>query len=117
MPRTNFSTVSGGDGEYIGEKGTKKMLGVLAVYTSPSSSRMGMHHYTTLRTDGSVVCSCEGFTNHKKCWHIDLVSAQYDEQMVQLQIERETEEQCEHGRVGECRDCDNEFARKLLEDM
>jgi hypothetical protein len=46
-------------------------LGAAEVFRAPSSSRKGIFHYVTVYKDGSVKCSCEGFSFNKKCWHID----------------------------------------------
>lgn len=49
-------------------------MGPATVFRAPSSSRQGLFHYITVYKDSrGIICSCEGFTFNKKCWHVAAV--------------------------------------------
>ncbi len=48
-----------------------RLEGVTEVYTSTSTSRPGLKHYTFVFADGHVECTCEGWRHQRKCWHIN----------------------------------------------
>jgi hypothetical protein len=111
--RTNFSGDDGAGGELIGDKGTIR-LGDGTVFKTPSVSRFGKYHLTVMMPDREVLCSCEGWQNHKKCWHVELVieaTGQDEPRQIEDQF-------CEHmvHFSASCEKC-NEEATELLEDM
>lgn len=40
------------------------------IHAFESKSRPGMKHYTTVFPNGKVDCTCEGWRNNRKCWHV-----------------------------------------------
>jgi hypothetical protein len=87
-------------------------MGTCSVYKSASNTRAGLFHYTIVSSDGTIVCTCEGWLNHKKCWHHDLIQDHVFADSIE-------DGQCEHGTrdTRTCKQCDDAFAAKLLEDM
>ncbi len=62
--------------EYIGEG---------EVYITQSTSRPSIHHVTFKRLDsGHVTCTCEGFRNHRHCWHADEIADEEEDFQVSL---------------------------------
>jgi len=60
------------------------------VIASHSNSRPGMFHFTMKLSEPVVfkrlgsepveeICTCPGFMNHRKCWHIAYLSGEGDE--------------------------------------
>lgn len=56
-------------GEYLGSGN---------VYKIRSTSDHMAHHFVAVipQTDAEdeIICSCKGFQNHKKCWHVEAVA-------------------------------------------
>lgn len=38
--------------------------------TFPSMSRIGVMHEVRRAESGVIYCTCEGWVNHRKCWHL-----------------------------------------------
>jgi len=46
----------------------------LTVFTAPSTSRPGTHHYVFCYGDErGIQCTCEGWKYNSTCWHVDAV--------------------------------------------
>lgn len=41
------------------------------IFITPSASRGDKVHYTVVDKQGHANCTCEGWRNHKKCWHVE----------------------------------------------
>lgn len=60
------------------------------VWRAPSTSRRGLFHYVMLIDDPDnpamqkLICSCEGYSYHGRCWHIDEAQGKVDEGEVEV---------------------------------
>lgn len=57
----------------MGDKPKPQMMfhGSGHIFTTPSATRSDKWHWTVVDEQGHANCTCEGWRNHHKCWHVD----------------------------------------------